>query len=134
MEVVLQSVTTGVLSNPLIVRKAEKNTSNVVADEPVSQLHKVAFAAKSGDHSYMALAGDNISMVKATTNNSSSEGIPETASWTIVSTERVQYNFYEVPNTSMKKITPAPVVEYLKVKKTNAEKKKKELNELSVFM
>ena len=64
MEVVLQSVLTGVTSSVLVLRKADKSMAMTVADEPVSQLHKVAFLVKGSDRQYLALVQDNVTMEK----------------------------------------------------------------------
>ena len=115
MEVVLRSTLTGMASDVLIVRKVEKALAVLQSDEPVSQLHKVAFQFKDADGMYLALQNDCISMQKAAASGPGGATISDAAAWTIVGTERVQYSFFEGLSTSARHVTPVPIVNYIKV-------------------
>lgn len=115
MEVLLKSTLTGMVSGVMVVRKVEKSTAVLHSDEPVSQLHKVAFQFKDSDHMYLALLNDSITMQRAVATDANAPTISDAAAWTIVGTESVQYNFYEGVGTLPCAVTPVPVVESIKV-------------------
>lgn len=111
----MRSTLTGMSSGVLVVRKVEKSSAVLHSDEPVSQLHKVAFQIKDSDHMYLSLVNDSVSMQRAIATNGSAATISDAAAWTIVGTERVQYSFFEAHAMSAKPATPVPIVDFIKV-------------------
>ena len=85
------------------------------ADDPVSQLHKCALYLKDTDHMYLCLSQEKIVPFNATPSpkDSSKDMINDGACWTIISTERAEYTFYEGMGSVKAPVTPVPTVQYL---------------------
>ncbi|CAH8537880.1 unnamed protein product [Heterobilharzia americana] len=127
---------TGMALPRLIVRKVDKTTVLLDADDPVSQLHKCAFHLKDTDRMYLCLSQDKIVQLPSTPcdDNPHREKINDAAAWTIISTDKAEYRWFEpshLPSTyrttdgqvkSIKPpiscivpITPVPVVRDMRV-------------------
>lgn len=117
-----------------IVRKVDRATVLLDADDPVSQLHKCAFHLKDTDRMYLCLSQDKIVQLPASPceDNSAREVINDSASWTIISTDRAEYRWFEPchltpregspqtpsappPPTLTSPVTPVPLVRDIRV-------------------
>ncbi|XP_055900646.1 recombining binding protein suppressor of hairless-like [Biomphalaria glabrata] len=100
---------TGLALPRLIIRKVEKQTAQLDADDPVSQLHKCSFYLKDTERMYLCRLQERIIQFKAMPcpKEANKEMINDGASWTIISTHKAEYTFYEKP------FDPVPIVDRL---------------------
>ncbi|KAA3681797.1 recombining binding protein suppressor of hairless [Paragonimus westermani] len=118
---------TGMALPRLIVRKVDKTTVLLDADDPVSQLHKCAFYLKDTDRMYLCLSQDKIVQLPASPceDNPTREVINDSAAWTIISTDRAEYRWFEPSRLSINQanqlppllipVTPVPLVRDMRV-------------------
>lgn len=90
----------------LIIRKVDKNNALLDADDPVSQLHKCAFYLKGTERMYLCLSQERIIQFQASAKEPNKESITEGASWTIISTDKAEYTFFEGMGPARDPVTP----------------------------
>ena len=109
---------TGMALPRLVIRKVDKQMSLSSADDPISQLHKCAFYLKESDRMYLCLAQDRIIQFQATPcpRQPDREMLNDGALWTIISTDKVEYTYYEAMGPVRNPVTPVPSVTSLQVR------------------
>ncbi|CAF1037261.1 unnamed protein product [Didymodactylos carnosus] len=108
---------TGLALPRLIVRKVDKNRVLLDSDEPVSQLHKCAFYFKDSDLLYLCLVQEKIVQSPARTCSKEPlrQIINDGACWTIISTDKAEYTWYEAMGPLPYQIAPIPIAYSLSV-------------------
>ena len=108
---------TGMALPRLVIRKVDRQMSLSSADDPISQLHKCAFYLKESDRMYLCLAQDRIIQFQATPcpRQPDREMLNDGALWTIISTDKVEYTYYEAMGPVRSPVTPVPSVTSLQV-------------------
>ena len=108
------------------MRKVDKTTVILDADDPISQLHKCAFYLKDTDRMYLCLSQDKIIQYQAVSRpdhenggNGMREAINDSACWTIISTDKAEYRWYPAIGNAMGPVSPVPLVTDLKVNNYN---------------
>ena len=118
---------TGMALPRVVIRKVDKQMVMVDADDPVSQLHKCALHFKDSDRMYLCLSQDRLLQYQSQSikGHSRSETVSDGAAWTIISTERLQFSFYDakpiisvinghpIPLSSHQAVSPVPTISSL---------------------
>ncbi|KAF0295612.1 Suppressor of hairless protein [Amphibalanus amphitrite] len=106
---------TGMALPRLVIRKVDKQMALLDGDDPVSQLHKVAFYMKDTERMYLCLSQERIIQFQATPcpKEPNKQMVNDGACWTIISTSRAEYSFHEGMGPVRAPVTPVPNVHSL---------------------
>ena len=125
--VTLECTQSGYKSPVYIVRKIAKSSVPLDADDPLSQMQKVAFALADDDRTYLSVSKAGVveeAKVKPNPDNSNEHCVTDVCTWTISSCYRVTYRFYETQNLvgcENLPVNPVPIVNFTKKLGPNVE-------------
>eukprot|EP00049_Salpingoeca_infusionum_P006723 m.110639 g.110639 ORF g.110639 m.110639 type:complete len:635 (-) comp13405_c0_seq3:403-2307(-) len=115
--VLLQAKKSNVMFGPYKVCKTDKNVVDAKADDPVSQLQKIALLVVGTERDYLTITDQGVNPVTCSdTAPNGAHRLTENSCWTLVSCDRYTFRFYDPQfETSQSTVmTPVPVVDYVK--------------------
>ncbi|RVE72649.1 hypothetical protein OJAV_G00039420 [Oryzias javanicus] len=107
----------GVALPPMVIRKVNKQHAILDVDEPVSQLHKVAFQFRDDFGSYLCVSNDAIIQYQAppSSRDPSRVVLNDGSCWTIIGVEAVEFTFNQSLACIQTPVSPFPSISRLEV-------------------
>uniref|UniRef100_A0A3B3IKZ1 Recombination signal binding protein for immunoglobulin kappa J region like n=1 Tax=Oryzias latipes TaxID=8090 RepID=A0A3B3IKZ1_ORYLA len=107
----------GVALPPMVIRKVNKQQAILDVDEPVSQLHKVAFQFRDDFCSFLCLSNDAIIQYQAppSSQDPSRVVLNDGSCWTIIGVESVEFTFNQSLACVQTPVSPFPSISRLEV-------------------
>ncbi|KAF6717412.1 Recombining binding protein suppressor of hairless-like protein [Oryzias melastigma] len=107
----------GVALPPMVIRKVNKQHAILDVDEPVSQLHKVAFQFRDDFGSFLCLSNDAIIQYQAppSSRDPSRVVLNDGSCWTIIGVEAVEFTFNQSLACIQTPVSPFPSISRLEV-------------------
>eukprot|EP00039_Didymoeca_costata_P019013 m.335903 g.335903 ORF g.335903 m.335903 type:complete len:626 (+) comp17704_c0_seq1:168-2045(+) len=114
--IVLECPTSGFRSPELVIKKVDKGTVEPDAEDPVSQLQKVALRVKAREGSYLGLQDGKVTYVQPTGKKGPADVLDDSCVWTVSSSDHVTYKFCDMrpPNPLQLPVDPVPLVQFTK--------------------